>query len=126
MGSGQYVRRFPYGMMSIVHRPDDRDERGPSPERAEPAGPTPDQQRRRTLAKVVVALIILVLFILFVTQNTDPTTVDFVFVEVRTSLVWVFLGCALIGALVAYLMGRGGRRASRKYIRELERRLEER
>jgi uncharacterized integral membrane protein len=78
------------------------------------------------MVKVVVALALIVLFILFIAWNTDPTTVNFVFFEVRTKLIWVFLGCALFGALVAYLIGRGGRRASRKYINELERRLKER
>jgi uncharacterized integral membrane protein len=78
------------------------------------------------MVKVVVALALIVLFILFIAWNTDPTTVNFVFFEVRTELIWVFLGCALFGALVAYLIGRGGRRASRKYINELERRLKER
>jgi uncharacterized integral membrane protein len=106
--------------------------RDPSPEPAstgpaEPIeGPTPEQRRRRTMVKIVVALALIVLFILFIAWNTDPTTVNFVFFEVRTELIWVFLGCALFGALVAYLMGRGGRRANRRYINELERRLKER
>jgi uncharacterized integral membrane protein len=78
------------------------------------------------MVKVVVALALIVLFIMFIAWNTDPTTVNFVFFEVRTELIWVFLGCALFGALVAYLMGRGGRRANRRYINELERRLKER
>jgi uncharacterized integral membrane protein len=90
-------------------------------------GLTPEQRRRRTLAKVVVALLLLVLFILFIVSNTDPVDVSFIFGDLdNVPLIWVFLGCALVGALIAYLMGRGGRRASSRYIKELERRLKER
>jgi uncharacterized integral membrane protein len=115
--------------MGIVHRADDRDERREdgAPEAGAVERLTPEQQRRRTMAKVVVALALLVLFILFITWNTDPVDVSFVFGNVENiPLVWVFLGCALVGALVAYLLGRPGRRATRKYIKELERRLKER
>ena len=76
--------------------------------------------------RLVVGLALLVLFVIFVSLNSDSVPVHFIFVETRTPLVWVFLICALIGGLVAYLLGRPGRRASRKYIKELERRLEER
>jgi len=69
---------------------------------------------------------LLVLFVVFVTQNSDEVPVHFIFAETRTPLAWVFLVCALIGALVAYLLGRQGRRSSRKYIKELEKRLEDR
>ena len=109
-----------------MHREDPNRQSAPTSPAEPIEGPTPEQRRRRTLAKVVVGLALIVLFILFVAWNTDPTTVSFVFFEVRTELIWVFLGCALFGALVAYLMGRGGRRASRRYINELERRLKER
>jgi uncharacterized integral membrane protein len=114
-----------------MHRPGEHDQdRGVSegPEGpAAPEGLTPEQRRRRTMAKVVVALALLVLFILFITSNTDPVDVSFVFVDLdNIPLIWVFLGCALFGAVVAYLLGRPGRRAHRKYIKELERRLKER
>jgi uncharacterized integral membrane protein len=115
--------------MSTVHRADDGDDRreDAAPESGAVEGLTPEQQRRRTMAKVVVALAILVLFILFITWNTDPVDVNFVFGDVENiPLIWVFLGCALVGALVAYLLGRPGRRATRRYIKELERRLKER
>jgi uncharacterized integral membrane protein len=111
-----------------VHRGDDPERHSSEPVTTEPVEDrlTPEQRRRRTMVKVVVALALVVLFILFIAWNTDPTTVNFVFFEVRTELIWVFLGCALFGALIAYLMGRGGRRANQRYIKELERRLKER
>jgi uncharacterized integral membrane protein len=86
------------------------------------------ERRRRTALAVRLVLggILLVLFVIFVSLNSDSVQVHFVFFETRTPLVWVFLICALIGGLVAFLLGRSGRRASRKYIKELERRLERR
>lgn len=77
--------------------------------------------RRATIAKVVAALVLLVLFLIFVIQNSDPVRVSFIFTEASIALVWVFLGCAVIGALIAYLVGRPGRRAMRRYIEDLER-----
>ena len=76
------------------------------------------------MVRLVLGLVLLVLFIIFVSSNSDSVEVDFIFVETRTPLVWVFLVCALVGGLVAYLLGRSGRRATRKYIKELERKLE--
>lgn len=108
-----------------MHRADDDAERRDIA--AEDERLSRERQRRSTLVKVVVGLVLLVLFILFIVSNTDPVDVSFVFRDVENiPLIWVFLGCALVGALIAYLMGRGGRRASRKYIQELERRLKER
>lgn len=86
------------------------------------------EKKRRTalIVRLVLGLTLLVLFVVFVTQNSDEVPVHFVFTETRTPLAWVFLVCALIGGLVAYLLGRQGRRSSRKYIKELEKRLEDR
>lgn len=84
-----------------------------------------DRKRRNALVvRLVLGLILLVLFVIFVSLNSESVPVHFVFFETRTPLVWVFLICALVGGLVAFLLGRSGRRASRKYIKELERRLE--
>ena len=80
-----------------------------------------EAERRRTIIRLVVGLIVVILFIIFVIQNSAPVPVDFVFVNSSIRLIWVFLGCALIGALVAWLMGRPRRRAMRKLVSELER-----
>ncbi len=86
-----------------------------------------DKKRRRALVtRLVLGLVLLVLFVIFVSLNSDEVSVHFIVTETRTPLAWVFLVCALVGGLVAYLLGRQGRRSSRKYIKELEKRLEER
>jgi uncharacterized integral membrane protein len=84
------------------------------------------RRRNANVVRLVLGLILLVLFILFVSSNSREVQVDFVFFETQASLVLVFLICALVGAIVAFLLGRSGRRAHRKYIKELERRLDER
>lgn len=81
------------------------------------------KRRNGLIIRLVIGLILVVLFVIFVSLNSDSVPVHFIFFETRTPLVWVFLICALIGGIVAYLLGRPGRRASRKYIKELERRL---
>jgi putative membrane protein len=94
------------------------------PDRSAPAQPVaPAKRDRSTVVKVIVVLVLLILLILFVAQNSEPVTVDFIFGDAEVGLIWVFLACALIGALIGYLLARPGRRTSRKYIKELERRL---
>jgi uncharacterized integral membrane protein len=102
-----------------------------APEPAAEAQPKPSEwqvaerkRRNAMIARLILGLVLLVLFVIFVSLNSDSVPVHFIFVETSTPLVWVFLVCALIGALVAFLLGRSGRRSSRKYIKELERRLD--
>lgn len=80
-----------------------------------------EREDRTTVVKVVVVLVIVVLFVLFIIQNSARVRVDFVFFSKQIRLVWVFLSCAIIGALVAWLLGRPRRRAQRRLIEELER-----
>ena len=93
-----------------------------------PPQPVTEQPKRDTgtIVKVVLALILLILFIIFVAGNSREVTVDLVFTTAQVRLIWVFLACALIGAVIAFLVARPGRRNTRKYIKELERRLGER
>ena len=97
------------------------------PQERRPAPITePPKRDTGTIVKVIVGLILLILFIIFVAGNSHEVTVNLVFTTAQVRLIWVFLACALIGALIAFLIGRPGRRNTRKYIRELERRLAER
>jgi uncharacterized integral membrane protein len=85
--------------------------------------PEPPRRDRNTVVKIIVGLVVVILFIVFVAGNSDEVSVNLIFTTARIPLIWVFLGCAVIGALVAFLLGRPGRRTSRRYIKELERRL---
>jgi uncharacterized integral membrane protein len=106
-----------------VHRAGD-DDRGREPGQdqptEEPRGHAPHPERART-AKIVLGLILLILLLIFVIQNSKAVRVHLVFTEVQVALVWVFLACALLGAAIALLLGRPYRRAMKKYVRELER-----
>jgi uncharacterized integral membrane protein len=95
----------------------DRDREGPAE--------APARRDTATVVKVIAGLIVLILFIVFVGQNSDTVTVNFVFFSAEVRLIWVFVACALIGMVIGYLLARPGRRASKRYIRELERRVEE-
>jgi uncharacterized integral membrane protein len=100
-------------------------------ERREPdtagAQPQPTPPERRNIAvKVVIALILVVLFLVFVLQNSDPVPVKFLFLDAQIPLVWVYFACAVIGGVVTWLLGHSRRRTTRRYIKELERRLAER
>ena len=86
-----------------------------------PAGRQLEREDRTTLIKVIVALIIVILFVLFIIRNSARVNVDFVFVSKQIRLVWVFLSCAIIGGIVAWLIGRPRRKAQRRLIEELER-----
>src|SRR5687768_9047678 len=74
-----------------------------------------------TAIKVGLGFFLLVVFILFVIQNSDPVRVNFVFFRAQIRLIWVFLACAVIGGLIAWLIGRPRRRAMKRLVEELER-----
>ena len=98
------------------------DPRPTDPRPAEPRGPAIDRQDRATIVKVILGVALLVIFVLFIIRNSRRVPVDFVFFSKQIRLVWVFLACALIGALIAWLIGRPRRRAQRRLIDEMERR----
>ena len=90
------------------------------PDETQPVEPAPTKEEERHLAelrktrqarvvKVVVALAIAVLLIIFVVANSQPVRVDFVFLNRQPRLIWVMLTCAVLGGVVGYLIGRPGR-----------------
>lgn len=84
-----------------------------------------DKEQRTATLKIAAGLGIVLLFVLFVVQNLERVTVDFVFFEKRIRLIWVFLACALIGSLATWLVGRPRRRAMKRLVEELERKQED-
>lgn len=101
--------------------------RDPHDERAREPAPEQrlDREQRGAAVKVGFGLFILILFVLFIIQNSGRVPVDFVFFTRRIRLIWVFLACALIGSLVTWLVGRPRRRAMRRLVEELERQRRE-
>jgi uncharacterized integral membrane protein len=84
-----------------------------------------DREQRGAALKVGIGLFLLIIFILFIIQNSGRVPVDFVFFTRRIRLIWVFLACALIGSVVTWLVGRPRRRAMKRLVEELERQRRE-
>jgi uncharacterized integral membrane protein len=74
----------------------------------EPHGETP--RRRRLNARVVFVLLLLALFVVFVSQNDRKTRVDFL-VEHVTARLWILLVVsAVVGVVLGALVARPRRR----------------
>jgi uncharacterized integral membrane protein len=68
------------------------------------------QRARQTrVAKVLVALAIAVILIIFIVANSQPVKVNFVFFTRRPGLIWIMFTCAVLGGILGYLIGRPGR-----------------
>jgi len=68
-------------------------------------GTTPGRKREpREIARIVVAVVGLVLLVAFVLDNSQTVKVGFVFFSTQLSLIWVLLIAAVLGALVDRLV----------------------
>ena len=73
------------------------------------------------MAKVVVALAIVVILMIFIISNSEGQEVNFVFFKRRPPLIWVMFACAVMGGIVGFLIGRPGKQV-RLHKREQEKR----
>lgn len=96
----------------------------------QPELPRPPEPEREglTAAEVrwIVGGILAILFGVFIAQNADPVDVQIVFFSAKVRLIWVFLICAVIGAVIDRLLQRRGvlpstRRRQRKEAKEQKR-----
>ena len=76
----------------------------------EPAGPEGPEREGLTAAEIrwIIGGIIAILFGIFVAQNAKIVEVQFVFFSARVRLIWVFVICAILGAVVDRLLQRRG------------------
>jgi uncharacterized integral membrane protein len=75
------------------------------------------KRSNREIARIVVAVVALVLLIAFVLDNSNTVRVGFVFFKANISLIWVLLIAAFLGALVdrlVILLGQRRRKAASK------------
>ena len=70
------------------------------------AARTPDERDRERLIRIAVAAVIALLVILFALFNRERVTVDWVFFERSSRLIYVIIGSALLGALADRLLQR--------------------
>jgi uncharacterized integral membrane protein len=77
------------------------DQGSPQPEHA---------SRRLTKAEVrwILGGVIAILFGVFIAQNAREVKIDFVFFSANVRLIWLFLICAVLGAVIDRLLQRRG------------------
>jgi len=77
------------------------------PQRPHGRSPTRENQMR------IVALVIAALLVTFAFQNTNRVRVSFLFFHWDARVIYLIIVSALLGMLLAYLLGRRRRRARR-------------
>jgi len=65
--------------------------------------------RQSRIAKALVALFLVVIFVVFIVQNSKHTRIDYVFFHKNTRLIWIMLACGILGGIVGFLIGRPGK-----------------
>ena len=89
-------------------------------------GRTPQQPLQEGLTKAeirwIIGGVLAILFGIFIAQNADEVSIDFLFFTAKFRLIWIFLICAVLGAVIDRLLQRRGvlptpRRKQRKQER---------
>jgi len=68
------------------------------------------ETRRLTAGEVrwIIGGVLAILFGVFIAQNADEVKIDFIFFSARVRLIWLFLICAALGAVIDRLLQRRG------------------
>jgi uncharacterized integral membrane protein len=70
-----------------------------------------EKDRRGRLASALFVLTLVVLFVVFISQNiNEKPRIDFLFFHFEVSLIWIFLVVAILGGVIGYVLGRPSRR----------------
>jgi uncharacterized integral membrane protein len=62
------------------------------------------KRQRKDIARIVAALIIVIVLVAFVVKNSEKVNVSFVFFSAHVRIIWVLLVTALLGALADRLL----------------------
>ena len=65
-----------------------------------------EADRRERLTKVLQLTMIAIVFMVFVLQNAEAVPVELIFVSLEIRLIWVIVGCGLLGGVAGYVIGR--------------------
>ena len=74
-------------------------------------GPPPEPEIRKLSkgeVRWIIGGILAILFGIFIAQNAREVKIDFVFFSANVRLIWLFLICAVIGAVIDRLLQRRG------------------
>jgi uncharacterized integral membrane protein len=78
----------------------------------EPGERLPENEETRRLTKGeirwIIGGVLAILFGVFIAQNADETPIDFLFFSLHIRLIWIFLICAVLGAVIDRLLQRRG------------------
>jgi uncharacterized integral membrane protein len=85
---------------------------GPAPEHGEIDHVL--RRRRRRAIRGIVTLVLIVLVLAFVIQNSQLVTVHFWFFTHRARLIWVVLSCLVAGIVFGFVLGVPERRKMRR------------
>lgn len=55
---------------------------------------------------MIAAAVVLILLILFVFRNAQPVRLDFIVTSGHPRLIWLIVGCVLVGGVVGFFLGR--------------------
>ncbi|HLI57450.1 MAG TPA: LapA family protein, partial [Actinomycetota bacterium] len=69
----------------------------------------PESKAKSRGAKIVVAAILVVVVVVFVLRNSERVTLDFIVASGHPRMIWLIVGCVLIGVAVGYFLGRPSR-----------------
>ena len=72
--------------------------------RVPPSTSTAQKRHRKDIARVVAALVIVIVLVAFVVKNSEKVNVSFVFFSADVRLIWVLLITAILGALADRLL----------------------
>jgi uncharacterized integral membrane protein len=75
---------------------------GPPPTATPTSGA--QKRQRKDIARIVAALIIVIVLVAFVVKNSEKVNVSFVFFSASVRLIWVLLVTAILGALADRLL----------------------
>lgn len=73
-----------------------------------PEAPTPPP-RRDNQTRLIVSLIVAVLVLIFAIQNRHKVSVEFLFLDIETRVIWVIILSAIAGAIAGWLVRRARR-----------------
>jgi uncharacterized integral membrane protein len=78
------------------------------------------RMRQRRVAKLLVALFISIVLIVFIIRNSERVPIHYVFFTANNRLIWVMLACAILGGVVGYLIGRPGKQVRVRHRKDPE------
>jgi uncharacterized integral membrane protein len=69
---------------------------------------------RDNQTRLIVSLVVAVLVLIFAIQNRHKVSVEFLFLDIETRVIWVIILSAVAGAITGWLVQRARRRRRRE------------